>query len=772
MLSIFYNYRLLIYRLSICLLVFLLFILAISSLLDYLRPNTIMIDLADQQYEGQVEITIDTGEGFLFEAIEPGQVHDDLMDNVHSLMIVFTEPDVSIKGISMERFFAPLDIYLPIDYKSWSAETILEDFIIAGSSDHYYSKNGIIYFSSNLPLMYRGDFSRTYNEIDSNMAVYKYIFYLVAALLAGFTFFLSGLILAKWQKIKPLLYKKGSLLHYNNILLILFILFITLIVLAPADSFILPLIIPAIIFGLLIVYFNREKLNNLEYHVIELKPKLIIFILVVLILIGGIVFAYKVGEHDFRGDEFQVMEAAAGYYYTGDYYIWDFLEGKPGEHYMGESYYDRAYPHTFLIAQSYKLFGITEWSTRLVSVICGILFILILFFTARYFAGNETLALLAVYVAIFNETFIFIFRYTRMYVLLIPLFLVLSVLAYKSITGTSLKSEKQGKLYQMAYNNINYNYYYAALSLSLLWFIYQVHINVLVIGPAILLYVIGMSFVTREKKYIFLATAGIILASITFYAGILNRYGGHISFFESRNYDYIESILGYPFSWGIGVVLFVVGFYAAINLKDSIKHKMFYLYSIVGFALFFFIFIADRYHHFLYASHVRPLAIVIILFSCFLLLKVLNIKWLNYAFIALLIFIIGFDYYHDLDRNYGDRVGYGKFSIAYQEIVNNYDPEREVIFGQFLREYYLQDLQGKEVERVNMLWYQKYSFNDFISDIEHYDAGWVTLETRHRHVHLEPAIVDYLDYHFEKIHGEGVDDTRVEVFYYDNSNTR
>ncbi len=60
---------------------------------------------------------------------------------------------------------------------------------------------------------------------------------------------------------------------------------------------------------------------------------------------------------------------------------------------------------------------------------------------------------------------------------------------------------------------------------------------------------------------------------------------------------------------------------------------------------------------------------------------------------------------------------------------------------------------------------KQYTFDHFIADLEKYDSGWVTWETR-KSYHLDDQVRAYIDTYFLKLHGEGVDETGVEVYYY------
>jgi hypothetical protein len=115
----------------------------------------------------------------------------------------------------------------------------------------------------------------------------------------------------------------------------------------------------------------------------------------------------------------------------------------------------------------------------------------------------------------------------------------------------------------------------------------------------------------------------------------------------------------------------------------------------------------------------------------------------------------------------GDRYhaqGGAVHSVAYQEIIDNYDPEEHTLFLQYGRMYYLRELD--EINLVSMGSNGSYSFEEFMSDLEKAKKGWTAWETG-KSYHLQDKVKSYIEENFEKIHGTGVDDTRVEVYYFE-----
>lgn len=477
-------------------------------------------------------------------------------------------------------------------------------------------------------------------------------------------------------------------------------------------------------------------------------------------------YLYNLGDYELREDEFQVVNAASGYYHTQEFYLWDWIKDTPDS-----SRYDRAWPHTWLISQAYKIFGISEWSSRIVSVMFGIIFIPLLYFIARFFTENKKVALLVTTSAIFYPSYISTFRYARMYALLIPIFLILVYFSYRGLTGKSFARVKASKLYELMRKNLNFNYIFLILAAIFLLLNSLIHINSLVILPAILLFVFIMAVVSGERKYMIIscvATFALVCLVGAYYFGLTNKFVDLLSPFERNNVVYLQYLTSYPFPSQIGLILLLMGLPTVVIFQNEAKYKLLYLSVMVLFSLVFFIYIADRYSSFLYISHITPIAIIFIVFSAYLFLKLINNRAISIAFVLGLLLICITRFYGETGAIYKNKNLYGNFSTAYKVITENYNPETDVIIAQYPRTFYLRDLSDKQPIIISMLDRRNYSFNTFMEDLSQFQAGYVTWETR-KSRHISGKIKPYVEDNFIKLHGTGIDNTNVEVYYFDLS---
>lgn len=488
-----------------------------------------------------------------------------------------------------------------------------------------------------------------------------------------------------------------------------------------------------------------------------------LLIMLLLVVVGAALLFFRLGEHDFYEDEFQVISAAAGFLHSGEFQSWDWI----GSQVTG-SIYDRAWPHTWLIAQSFRVFGVSEWSARLVSALFGVGFLIGLYFFARYFA-NIQVALLSLLSAAFYLTFINIFRKTRMYAMLLPIFLLLTYLIYRGLTGDWVPKTKIKFLDKFLQKYLNFDYRYILFALPIFFLNYHIHLNSLVIVLATFIFICWMAIVEKSSKYrvlVWLGLAGLLGLLLVDLFDLPIRLPwvlDTITLLEQRNDIYFQFLFRYPFGMLTGSLLVIYIVYRLIKTKPVSQKqiRLMYLLVITITSALFFSYFADRYSSFVYISHVVPLALILIMAGVWK----ITARWLSQStllkgatvILVLVHFLMGMNAFFNWERSYGD------YSTAYQIIVENYDDENEVIFGQYLRTYYLQPLN--QINHISMLNRQRYSYDQFLADLEQQPSGWIVWETRKAY-HIEPQILTFIDTHFIKLHGEGIDNTMVEVYYY------
>lgn len=498
-----------------------------------------------------------------------------------------------------------------------------------------------------------------------------------------------------------------------------------------------------------------------------------LLLVLVLLCAAAVSFGVGIADHDFREDEFQVIDAAAGYAHNGTFYKWDWLRGESSQYTSVcltdiHCLYTRAWPHTWLVAQSYKLFGISEFSSRLPSLVSGVLFVLILYLVTTYFTKRRTLGLLAAALIIVYQPFISMFQLTRMYAFMVPLFLIVVYTLYRGLVEpfptTRIRLPRV----------INFHWGYLLLSATLLLLAVMLHINAFVIVPTAFLFIVYLALATREPKYILATTMGVIGIAIVAWLAItmpsLDSTFHFISAFTQSHMIYLTHLSAYPFSRSIGIVLLGTMMIASFFFKQAeLRHRYMYLTCMLLFVLPFFITVADRYTSFNYIIHVVPVALILILSALSFVWRLMHSAVAKAFLVLLMIVQVISLWVQAYPAVYLDQNKYGKLSESYQVILDEWKPG-QAVFSQYLRAYYLRELSepGKNPTRIDLLSYKRYTYEQFVADLAAVDSGWIVWERR-KEYHIRTSILQHIRQRLRHVRGAGLDSGNVEVYYFDAS---
>lgn len=678
-------------------------------------------------------------------------------------------PLLELQSITLGHSFGKLGFQFPLH--TWDAEDILKTFDLGENANNYSIDEGMLTLRTedrpSYQISYPADPSEPALDVTSKISLYYLLFNLAATGIAVGYFFAFGYLPKLNFK------RKINFIATPAAAMVLLIIGVTaeLLNLTTANTTLLIAslvgMLVAVILDLWVLRKQPERLHTVNA---EKLTRWEMYLLIGLLICGAAVLFFRLGSFDLWEDEFQVVEAAAGFLKTGRFERWDWIN----ETTIKE--YGRAWPHTLLIAQAFRFFGISEWSARLVSALSGIGFFTLLFFITRQFT-NKSIALLTLVSAIFYHSYVVLFRYTRMYALLLPLFLLLTYLLYRGLTGERRHQGKENTFNQRIGPYINFDYRFLLPAIPLLYLTYLVHVNTLIIVPAVFIYICLLAVIEKKQKFIFLAVLGAIIGPLA--VGILfvlDRTGSltnnylnspafltFLSAFESRNFVYFDFLVDHPFGVIAGTTLILLMVYAVfINRKDPVYlRKYLYLFTMVITGAVFFIFVAARYASYMYISHLTPFALVLVISGLWHLGHWTS-KCSRFV-VLLLVFVLLFNFAGSLPRLYFGQFNRGKFSTAYQVIIDNYDYDNQVIFGQYLRTFYLRDLD--QINSISMEFTRRYPYEQFLADLAMWDEGWVTWESV-KSYHINQDIRDFIDQNFQKVHGRGVDETGVEVYYF------
>ncbi|ODS41445.1 MAG: hypothetical protein A7315_06145 [Candidatus Altiarchaeales archaeon WOR_SM1_79] len=495
--------------------------------------------------------------------------------------------------------------------------------------------------------------------------------------------------------------------------------------------------------------------------------------LILVLILGFILRLYGIGNDCFKGDEFQVISTAYGYLETGMFYKWDWLVQS-----IGSVYYERAWLHTWMIAQSFSLFGFSEWSARIPSLIFGTILIPLTYYMGRNAARSKLIGLLLAFAVAFNPFMIDLSRWARMYIIFIPLFLLGSYLLYPGLVNNSTRKFKKIPLLNNFVNYLDFDYRYLIPALIVLYISYLIHINTLLLGVGAYIFVLALFFHTKEKRFLYLfgiMTAGLLFAFL-FCPSIF--HSGFITIKEYPNLIYYAFLFKFnspvkeifiALSSLILLYIFSLIIRYKIFLNYFFKNKMILYYFILTLSvLIFFIFFADRYAGANYISNIMIIAWLLLFYSVFFVMYLIFKKHKKTGKILLSILITAAVVYsaYGYLGYYADEHRFSDYRIAYKEINENYR-EGDLLMGQYLRTPYIHT--QKKIKFMGLGNNKQYPFETFMENIDKYDRIWITWETK-KSYHLNMTIIEYVDEHFERIHGAGVDNSKVEVYFLDKSN--
>lgn len=473
------------------------------------------------------------------------------------------------------------------------------------------------------------------------------------------------------------------------------------------------------------------------------------------LIIGLSIFTlfYKLDYIDLYSDEEQVTQGAMGYYKTGNFEYWDFVKAKS----TGVKY-NRAKPHQFIVALSYQMFGVSTWSSRFPSALLGVLFIILLFFTARYFIKDRIAVLLIIFSYVFFYEFLLLQRWTRMYAMLVPAFMLAALFTFKFIEG---KNKLKFLNINLVSKYFNYNYIYLPFMLIVIVFNIFIHVNSSFILPALLLYSIVVAIAFREKKYIAASIIGLL--ALTYYIFFPVRVGTKWFTFFDVNHSkiYTQFLLGFPFSSPTNIILILTGTASLFLIKNKTMIKRFLFLLVIFFGSWvMFSFIINYSYSARYVSYIIPFSVILIIGFYSLITKTLYNKIIQ---TVLSLTLVGFVLLH-FNSRYSElyvksSAAPTKARIAYKTVVDNCK-KGEIIYQHWGPAMYYQGIDTS----VTMLKLWHRNLRTVIDSIKTNPGTWIVWSSHNGHS-MNKDVMDFSNLFFKKYHGFGVDNTNVEVFY-------
>ena len=501
----------------------------------------------------------------------------------------------------------------------------------------------------------------------------------------------------------------------------------------------------------------------------------------VLYLLGGIVvfvlYAYHLTIDELHGDEAYHYLAAKGFLKTGHFVQWDYVNNIP------YTAYTRAWPYTLCIAIAFFIFGESLLTARILSVLFGVLFWIILFKCFQKFIRDERIAFFISLIVSGNPVLIEIFRTIRMYAMSMPLALLLIVCVYKMLMSAE-EVPSDAKTLKILYP---YSIKYTVLTLGLVMLNYLVMPNVLLIAGGVLLWILYQGIIERKKKYqssVVLIIIGGAFAIVLFVfrqnlpqkiQKLVERVRYHISWFKHIQVEYIWEHLKYPVGYICAVVAMILMVVYVFKLKDKKEKNLWLLLGFIELTTAsFFTLITERGFAIRYIFYLVPISSVIVLYGMYLIFKEKK-KLGKQVYVAIVLFSAVSALVANFNAIYQGENDYAKFSEAYEKIskvvgtssinlcTSHY---RSNYLAPYFKEVnYLEYTQTKYLEQSEDGSYVKPDIEQLIDYSKEYQTGVLSIEKKKYDYTTEP-LRQVAEKYMNKVTGTGVDDTNVESYLY------
>lgn len=433
-------------------------------------------------------------------------------------------------------------------------------------------------------------------------------------------------------------------------------------------------------------------------------------LLIPIFIVSAAIYSDKVGDFDLVNDEYQVFSTAYGYLQSGQFLLFDFCSGD----YSGERY-TRAFPHTWLVAQSFGLFGVSEWAARIVSVLFGALFSVVCYLISYSFTRSRLTAVLVSLACILHPSLTVIFRLTRMYSVLMPSFLVTYFAIHHTLSCMVEPNRSRRTLL-----------FLALLAMILCAFSLLIHINSAVFFPFLLFYVLYLAAVERKVGYIVLSILGIggigLVAALWLFTSHLAPIANHLGPPANVHLQYFRDLLQTPFKLPFGLAAYLLAFPLVFLLRRTFFQRNIVSLLILNLTgVLFFVYLAKRYYAFKYMSFLVPTSALLILLVSFLILRTFRYRWMQVLLVSLGC--------ANLVDSRSDPVLYEaqrpNFREAYAVIKESFDIERgELLVHQYLRCYYMRE-SLPDMRQFNLGRKQQVEYDSFVRAISDAPSGWV-----------------------------------------------
>lgn len=454
-----------------------------------------------------------------------------------------------------------------------------------------------------------------------------------------------------------------------------------------------------------------------------------------------------------QNDEFFHIDAARGYLQSGEYRLWDYQTQT-----LGVSY-NRAWPFTWQVAQSMRLFGATEWVFRLPSLVWGMLFVIgaggLTFFLTR---SHATTFFLTAIVS-FDQGFIWAATTTRMYAMFSVLALLIIAMTVRACAPPPLSARARSW------------WFGCAVALAILSVVIHPTALLLLVGIGFALCVSALRYPSVQWFWITLVVLAIpALATLPFFSFFQELLQAR--FFTLRT-DVNTQYLLYPFQNFImpmfALTIVIIGLFT-----QRARQWIMVFVSMALPALLYFAYLAPRYGARKYSMFVFIALFIIIAHEWHRVQYALwrNVYWRTVGSVALFAFcflpiaVPGFRASWFLKSTRADQpldqLQFHDYPAAYAFLAAHVD-RGEIILMLSPRSFYLQET---DLQIVQIPSEKKMTVTDLQELITKNPRGWIVWP-QYKSYHLSGEVQQFIQRRFEKV--DDAIETNIIMYHYDVS---
>lgn len=517
----------------------------------------------------------------------------------------------------------------------------------------------------------------------------------------------------------------------------------------------------SIIVWTILILENKTSLNNLFFHTWEKKNKskkdiwLYIGTFILLFLSLGL-FSINTSNLSFEDDEYYTVSVANNLYKTWELYQWDWIEDIPwqvSERCAEKQYckYTRSYIYTHIVELSYRIFGVSEFSTRLPGILLYFATFILVFVFMKIMKFKSSFIFLTLLLFVGSKVIFANFFIARMYSLLIfstLLIYILIVLIHRYVYNKYISRVLTLVFLTPLVLFLGYNSHISFMLLVWMLFLF----SLLLLKKEILYYSGKIKDYNEQLRTFILVIMWVILLLICFQLDIFGKFERFFTlrfeaWYYGRYFQYILTssiwLLGASYYIVIIFFLWVIAFFKFLYSPKNIFFTLPYFItgSFVVMHLYFLdtiYFIADRY-----VSHINLLAIIAISMTIFILIASFKTSAKRYAVIVIGVICVLW-ITNLVSDEYNKKNIFADYNKWYERFLNDFDKQTDVMIGIPIRDYYIKWVW--DVVKINASQrFNNYDFEAFTTDLEKYkDKNIYFIYSDVKSFHVHGSIKKYL----------------------------